>query len=79
MHFVVKAKSAQVWGLLKNLVAVPQHLMRRFTLLDYRTTVKKFCLPDSGSALTPLGRKGLHFKLQVSAPLQISQAQLQPS
>lgn len=44
--------------------------MPRFTLLACQTSISKFCLPDGDPMLILIGRKGLHFRPQVSVAAQ---------
>ena len=59
--FIFKTDRVRIWGALKNFSDEPQHLMPRYDLLAYRTSVQRFRVPDKGVLLILEGRRGSGF------------------
>ena len=50
VDFSFKTDGCRIWGVLRNLSNVPQHLSPRFDFIAFRTTLARFSTPDT----TPL-------------------------
>ena len=56
-HF--KTDGCRIWGVLRNLSTIPQHLSPRFDLIACRTTTAFYFTPDTGPAAIPSTRRGM--------------------